>query len=236
MLRAVLFDFNGVLVDDEPIHLELFQRVFGEEGITLTAEDYYAEVLGYDDRGCFGEVLRRAGEEPTPARLARLIARKASYYQERIHRDGYPFFPGAADLVRQAAGRGWTLGVVSGALRDEVEGALRQEGLRELVRLLVTAEDVEEGKPDPQSYLRALQLMNSQPPLPERLIHPHEVLAVEDSPAGLESAAAAGLVTVAVARTYPAAKLGAADAVVADGETLSAALLDDLYGRVTGGR
>ena len=236
MLRAVLFDFNGVLVDDEPIHLELFQRVLGEEGIQLTAEEYYGEYLGYDDRGCFGEVLRRAGEQPTPARLARLIARKAAYYQERIHRDGYPFFPGAAELVRGAAERGWTLGVVSGALRDEVDGALRQAGLRERFLLLVTAEDVEEGKPDPEGYLRALDLMNSQPPLPERLVHPHEVLAVEDSPAGLEAAAAAGLVTVAVAHTYPAEDLGGAGAVVAEGEPLDAALLARLFERITGGR
>jgi beta-phosphoglucomutase len=235
VLRAVLFDFNGVLVDDEPIHLELFQRVLDEEGIELSAEEYYADYLGYDDRGCFGAVLRRAGETPTPARLARLIARKAAYYQDRIHRQGYPFFPGAADLVRAAADRGWTLGVVSGALRDEVEGALRQEGLGELVRLLVTAEDVEEGKPDPEGYRRALELMNSQPPLPERLVHPHEVLAVEDSPAGLEAAVAAGLVTVAVAHTYPAEDLEDAGAVVAEGQPLTVELLERLYGGITGG-
>lgn len=228
VLRAVLFDFNGVLVDDEPIHLELFQRVLGEEGIELADEDYYADYLGFDDRGCFSAVLERAGEAPSPPRLARLIARKAAYYQERIHRDGYPFFPGAVELVAAAAGRGWTLGVVSGALREEIEGALAQEGLRQEVQVIVAAEDVVEGKPDPEGYRKAIEWMNTRPPLPARLVHPHEVVAIEDSPAGIESATGAGLVTVAVANTYPAARLGGADAVVASSAELTTDRLAEL--------
>jgi len=213
VLRAILFDFNGVLVDDEPIHLEVFQRVLGEEGVPLTVEDYYGSFLGFDDRSCFAAVLAAAGEQPTVPRLMRLIARKAAYYQERIRERGYPLFPGAAELVREAAAAGRMLGVVSGALREEVEGALRQAGLRDRFKVLVTAEDVEQGKPDPQGYLRALEALNSIPPLPERLLHPHEVLAVEDSPAGLAAAAEVGLVTLGVAQTYPAARLRDADAV-----------------------
>src|SRR6185369_6461926 len=150
VIRAVLFDFNGVLVDDEPIHLEAFQRVLGEEGVTLTADDYYGKYLVHDDRSCFAAVLTAAGEQPavlTIPRLMRLIARKSSYYQERIRERGYPLFPGAAELVRELAAAGRMLGIVSGALRDEVEGALRQSGLRNLFKVLITAEDVAEGKP-----------------------------------------------------------------------------------------
>src|SRR5262249_30989770 len=95
VVRALLFDFNGVLVDDEPIHLEMFQRVLAEEGLALSVEDYYERYLGLDDRGCFAAVLERAGELATVPRLMRLIARKASYYQERVHERGYPFFAGA---------------------------------------------------------------------------------------------------------------------------------------------
>ena len=218
MIRALLFDFNGVLVDDEPLHLELFQRVLAEEGLTLTAPDYYGRYLGFDDRGCFSAVLAAAGRPVEPPRLARLIARKASYYRDEIHRRGYPFFAGAVELVRAADAHGWMLGLVSGALRDEVEGALRQAAIRDRFKVLVTAEDVEAGKPDPEGYRLALAGLNSQPPLPARLIHPHEALAVEDSPAGLDSAAAAGLTTLGVAHTYPAARLTGAAAVV---ETLA---------------
>src|SRR5947209_20444114 len=134
VLRAILFDFNGVLVDDEPLHLEMFQRVLEEERVTLAREDYYAHYLGLDDRGCFAAVLKAAGETAPLPRLMRLIARKASYYQEHIRRHGYPFFPGAVALVRGLAGAGRMLGVVSGALREEVEGALRQAGVHGLFK------------------------------------------------------------------------------------------------------
>ena len=229
MLRAILFDFNGVLVDDEPIHLEMFQRVLGEEGVSLTADDYYARYLGLDDRGCFAAVLTAAGEQPSVPRLMRLIARKSSYYRERIRERGYPLFPGAAELVRELARAGRMLGIVSGALRDEVEGALRQSGLRDLFKVLITAEDVAEGKPNPEGYLRALEALNSTPPLPERLIHPHEVLAVEDSPAGLSAAADIGLVTLGVAQSYPAARLRDADAVAGNLRGMTLAGLETLF-------
>jgi HAD superfamily hydrolase (TIGR01509 family) len=229
----VLFDFNGVLVDDEPIHLEMFQRVLGDEGLTLTAEDYYARYLGLDDRRCFAAVLAAAGQEPTVSRLMRLIARKSSYYQERIRQRGYPFFPGAVDFVAELSATGRMLGVVTGALRDEVEEGLRQAGLRERFKVLVTAEDVSEGKPDPEGYLRALEALNSFPPLPARLVHPHEVLAVEDSPAGLAAAADAGLVTLGVGHTYSADRLRAATAVVPRLEGLTPTRLEELMAKAS---
>ena len=228
MLRAILFDFNGVLVDDEPVHLEMFQRVLADEGISLTAEDYYRDYLGMDDRGCFAAVLQRAGEAATVPRLMRLIARKASYYQDRMRERGYPFFPGAAELVAELAAEGRMLGIVSGALREEVESALRQAGLRERFKALITAEDVDEGKPDPEGYRKALDVLNSEPPLPERLLHPHEVLAVEDTPAGLSAAADAGLTTLAVAHTYPAARLRMADALAESLEGMTVERLERL--------
>jgi HAD superfamily hydrolase (TIGR01509 family) len=228
VIRAILFDFNGVLVDDEPIHLEIFQKVLAEEGITLTADDYYRDYLGFDDRGCFGAVLQKAGETPTVPRLMRLIARKASYYQDRIRQSGYPFFPGAAELVSEVAASGRMLGIVSGALSEEVESALRQAGLRDRFKILVTAEDVTEGKPDPEGYRRALEGLNSLPPLPERLFHPHEVLAIEDSPAGLAAAADLGLTTLAVAQTYPPHRLRMADAVAESLEGITVARLEKL--------
>jgi beta-phosphoglucomutase len=228
VLRAIVFDFNGVLVDDEPLHYRLFRRVLEEEDLSLSEEDYYDRYLGLDDRGCFREVLEAAGRDASPLHLMRLIARKAAYYGEEIHRSGFPFFPGAVDLVRSCTGRGWMLAVVSGALRDEVEGALAQEGLRRHFKVLVTAEDVERTKPDPEGYRKALEGLNALPPLPERLLHPHEVAALEDSPAGLEAAAGAGLRTVGVAHTYGADRLGPADAVVNRVEELDADRLEDL--------
>jgi len=233
VIRAVLFDFNGVLVDDEPIHLEVFQRVLAEEGIVVSAEDYWTRYLGLDDRTCFASVLGESGVPATVPRLMRLVARKASYYQETIRRGGYPFFPGAAELVLAFAAGGRMLGVVSGALREEVEGALRQAGLLDRFKVLVTAEDVTEGKPDPEGYLKALEGLNSQPPLPERLLHPHEVLAVEDSPAGLAAAAEVGFPTLGVAHTFPAARLSMADTVIESLRDLTPEGVDRLFAEVS---
>lgn len=215
MVRAVLFDFNGVLVDDEPLHMRLFQRVLEEEGIApFSEEEYWRRLVGLDDRAAFQELLERAGERPETPRLMRLIARKSSYYQESIRQDGYPFFPGAVELVRALSGRGLQLGVVSGALRDEVEGALSQERLRAAFKVVVSAEDVAASKPDPEGYRRGIDGLNAVPPLPDRLLHPHEALAIEDTPAGVEAARGAGLATVAVAQTCAADELSGADRVV----------------------
>lgn len=214
MHRAALFDFNGVLVNDEPLHLALFQRVLEEEGIEPFPEaEYWERYVGLDDRAAFRALLEKAGESPDEQRLMRLIARKSSYYQQEIRREGYPFFPGAADLVRALAAAGLQLGIVSGALRDEVEGALAQERLRSAFKVLVTADDVAASKPDPEGYRRGVEALNTMPPLPERLLHPHEVLAVEDTPAGLAAARAVGLATLALAHTYPAGELAEADRV-----------------------
>jgi HAD superfamily hydrolase (TIGR01509 family) len=140
------------------------------------------------------------------------VARKGSHYQEAVRRQGYLPFPGAMELVREAHAGGLVLGVVSGALRDEIEGALRQGGVRELVKVIVSAEDVELGKPSPQGYVLALQLLNAEPPLPARLIHPHEVLAVEDTVPGITAARSAGLVTLGIAHSQPGDVLGEAGA------------------------
>jgi HAD superfamily hydrolase (TIGR01509 family) len=232
VLRAILFDFNGVLVDDEPIHLELLQKVLAEEGLVLTSEEYYrAKYVGLDDRACFTKVLDSTGRTASPETLSRLIARKAAYYQLRIRQQGYPIFPGAAELIAAAAEAGLMLGVVSAALREEVEGALEQLAATGRFKALVTIEDVRETKPDPEPYRRGLALLNALPPLPRRLLHPHEVLAVEDTPAGLRSAAAAGLMTLGVAHTYAADELAAADHVVPSLADVSLGRLRELFAR-----
>lgn len=233
MLRAILFDFNGVLVDDGPVHLELFQRVLADEGIALADADYSSRCLGMDDRAAFAAILAAAGEAATVPRLMRLTARKASYYQERVRREGYPFAAGAAELVREIAGRGWMLGVVTVAQREEVEGALRQEGLLDRFKALITAEDVGESQPSPEGYERALEALNALPPLPERLLHPHEVLAVANSPAGLAAAAEVGLATLGIAHPYAPARLQGADAVVAGLRELTPERLERLYAEIS---
>src|SRR5262245_61298992 len=114
MIRSLIFDFNGVLVDDEPVHFELFREVLAEEGVTLTEREYHEEYLGYDDRGCFEVALARAGQVADRARVDDLIARKAGRYAARAEH-GLRFFPGAAGAVA-AMGARWPVAICSGAL------------------------------------------------------------------------------------------------------------------------
>jgi len=199
VLRAVLLDFNGVLVDDEPIHLRLLLRVLAEEGLEVAPEWARESFFGVDDRDCLERAFARSGRALDELARARLVARKASYYQEEIRRAGYPIVPGAAAAVRSLAAAGFSLGVVSGALRHEVEGALRAAAIRERIAVVVAAEDVALGKPDAEGYRRALMELQRAAGGTDRMIHPHEVVAVEDSPAGAAAALAAGLRLVAVA-------------------------------------
>lgn len=211
MLKAIIFDFNGVIVDDEPLHLELFRRVLGEEGVALTDEDYHAKYLGYDDRGCFTAALADAGraELANAEFIAELIERKAGYYREAIE-ERFLLFPGAVELVKTLAAK-YPLAIASGALRDEIEIVLRRGGIRECFREIIASEDVTACKPDPEGYDKALAALNAN--VGDR-IQPDECLVIEDSIAGIEAARRAGMRCLAVTNSYNADELANADWIV----------------------
>jgi beta-phosphoglucomutase len=214
MLRAIIFDFNGVIIDDEPLHLELFRRVLAEEGLTLTDEDYHDKYLGYDDRGCFIAALTDAGRAPLAANTAfinELIERKAAYYRRAID-ERYLLFPGVVEYIERAAAR-FPLAIASGALRHEIELVLARGGIRDCFRAIIAAEDVSECKPHPEGYLKALAALNARRHARE-LIRAGECLVIEDSVAGIEAAQRAGMRCLAVTNSYRADNLKAADWVV----------------------
>lgn len=227
VLRGILFDFNGVLLDDERLHFELFQQLLREQGIELEEHTYYRELVQFDDEAGFRHALGadESGSEPMAALVADLCERKASSYRQRIAVEGYPLFPGAASLVRAAAADGLALGVVSGALRSEIVPALRAAGLEPLLQVLVAAEDVESSKPDPAGYCRGLELLNRGREH-SSILEPMEVLAIEDTDGGIEAASAAGLATLGVAHTLPLARLARADFTA---DSLAEVDLDLLY-------
>lgn len=213
MLKAIIFDFNGVIVDDEPLHLELFRRVLGEESITLTDEDYHAKYLGYDDRGCFTAALNDAGRTGLSANaafIAELIERKAGYYREAIEAR-FLLFPGAVELVKKLAAK-FPMAIASGALRGEIEVVLTRGGIRDCFKEIIASEDVTACKPDPEGYVMALAALNSGRQEP---IQPNECLVIEDSIAGIEAAKLAGMQCLAVTNSYKADELAAADWIVA---------------------
>lgn len=201
MFPATLFDFNGVLVDDEHVHLAAFRDAILPLGLSITDEEYEAEYLGYDDQGAFGAILRKAGLVADPARIARLIEDKRPLYMNRA-RQSLSVFEGAAQLVRSRAACG-PVAVVSGALTDEIEFGLVALGVRHLVGHIVSAEDTSVSKPDPEGYRMGVAWLSS-------LVGAEaagRALVVEDSLDGITAAKAVGLPTVAVAHSYPIERL-----------------------------
>lgn len=215
-ISAVIFDFNGVLIDDESVHCALFQEVLAQEGVTITERDYHDRYMGYDDRGCFDAALKDAGQQADRARLDDLIARKARRYVEVAER-GLRYFPGAAETLRAIAAR-WPVAINSGALRPEIEYALGWLKCRDCIAAIISAEDTDKCKPDPEGYRLAFEALRihgearrdgHDAPAP---LAPSACLVIEDTLAGIMSAKGAGMQVVGVSTTYDADQLRQAGA------------------------
>ena len=210
-LAGVVFDFDGVLANSEPLHLRAYQDVLAERGMTLGEADYYDRYLGFDDDGVFRTVWRDQGLTLDEETLVELIRVKGDRF-EALAGQGEALFPGAADCVRRVAAEA-PIAIASGALAPEIETVLDAADLRRHFRAVVASGDTPRSKPAPDPYLRALELL--RPHVAAAGLDPAGcVVAVEDSMWGIESALAAGLRCVGVAQTYPASRLGAAHAVV----------------------
>jgi HAD superfamily hydrolase (TIGR01509 family) len=206
---AILFDFNGVLVDDEPLHAGALIATLAEYGIPLDRDGYAAAFLGVDDRAGFRRAFAERGHAPDDATLAEAIARKHEHYL-RAAGKGVPWVPGARAFVEAAAEEGYRLAIVSGALRREIETALEAAGLHPCFATIVAAEDVEASKPDPAGYLLARRTLG---------VAPGRAVVIEDSLPGLAAArAAGGMRRVAIATSHPPEALADADLVWTDFE------------------
>lgn len=197
MIQAVLFDFNGVIVDDEAQHCEALQHVLAAEDVTVTREQYYAAYLGLDDRTSFVEAYRRAGRTLTTELLEYLVAKKSQVYFH-IMEQSLKIVPGAPGFVREAAAR-YRLGIVSGALRREIDAMLARTDFANLFEVIVSADDVRRCKPDPASYLAGLEALRRREP-----VEAQGCVAVEDSLPGLAAARAAGMACVMLTTSHPA--------------------------------
>ena len=203
MISAIVFDFDGVLADSEPLHLRAYQEVLSTMGATLPREEYYARYLGYDDEGVFRALSDDRGWGLTPPQIAMLIVEKTAALAETVAGIDV-LYPGAVECVERLAAA-WPLGIASGALRHEIEAILRRRSLERHFRFIVAAGDTPAGKPAPDPYRRAAELHG---------VDTASCLAIEDSRWGIESAQAAGLWCVGITHTYPVAELLAADAIV----------------------
>ncbi len=219
MLRAILFDFDGVLADSEPIHLAMFQKILSEEGISLSQEDYYEKYLGLDDRGVFEAVFKAQAKALSPQKEGDLIRRKNQALLAFVKGKSL-LLPGAAEFVEKAAEK-YFLAVVSGALKSEIVAILSAAGLVEKFHVIVAADDVSQGKPSPEGFQKAFGLLNRDFVPESEILLPEECLVIEDSPWGIEAAHAAGMKCVGVLTSYAEGRMGGADLVVRDTKSLS---------------
>ncbi len=225
MLRAIVFDFDGVIANSEPLHCRAFRDALARRGITLTEADYYSQYLGYDDVGAIRAVAADRGLHLTTDQITAIVDAKAERFEELQHSSSV-LFPGAEALVRAAASA-MPVGIASGALRAEILRVLDAAGLADLFGAIVAAEDTPLSKPAPDPYRRAVHLLSEAS---GQAIDPSECVAIEDSRWGLQSARDAGLRTVGVAQTYEASALqGVADLVVATVEELDLTILRSLF-------
>lgn len=225
MFTATLFDYNGVLVDDELVHLAAFQDILEPLGITLSEKVYWDEYLGLDDAGAFERALRTHGKDVSATRIDELIEAKKPCYLRRAKKV-LAGFPGAAELVRAQAQLGPVV-IVSGALEEEIELGLATLGVRSLVQGIVSAESTQRSKPDPEGYLLGLKRL-TQLGVPEPKT---QTVVFEDSIDGVVAAKLADLPCVGVGHSYPAPALlkAGADVCVDKIEEVNPILLAQLF-------
>ena len=221
-LRAAVFDFDGVIVDSEPIHFRSLREALLSEQILITHEEYWDHLLAHDDKSSIRLAFERHGERPDAERLARVERVKVERFAELIPE--VPVFPGAREVIGALAAE-LPLAIASGARHEEIEAILAGIGLRNAFAAVVGAEDAARTKPDPAPYLEAARRLEGRVPG----LLPGECVAFEDSVPGVMSALGAGMKVVAVAHSYPAAKLRSAHRVLDSLAALETGSLGGLF-------
>ena len=222
-LQAIVFDFDGVIADSEPLHLKAFQRALAEEGMTLGQDEYFNRYLGYDDVGVFEAIARDRGLAWTARHVTERVARKGMKLQELIS-GGEVLFPGAPAFIRAAAAE-VPVAIASGALRHEIVQILESAALNELFAAIVASGDTPASKPSPAPYLLAFERLQERA---AKKLEPQRCVAIEDSLWGLESARQAGLRCVGVTTSYTAVELPGAELVVEGLHALTLPMLESL--------
>jgi beta-phosphoglucomutase len=224
MLKAIIFDCDGVIADTEPLHLFALKRVLDEHNISITDEEYFREFLALDDRGCYTKAFQKIGAPLTQEKLGELIDRKASLI-DPIMQSQLRLFPGVKDFIELAAKK-YAIAIASGARRVEIDLILKHGNLQDLFPVIISTEDVANGKPHPESFLKALELLNDRSSVPVGL---HECLVIEDSFHGLHAAHSAGMRCLAITNSYSKEILSEADLITESLENLSLEKIESLF-------
>lgn len=203
MLEAVIFDFDGVIADSEPLHYRAFKETVSRYDIDLPKERYYGEYLGYTDIECTQAISVDFDLGLDEAGIDQLMQEKTELF-DRLVQGESTIIDGVSEFVDRIKREGVRLAVCSGALLGDIELMLAGTDLTNSFEIVVAADHVQKGKPDPEGLLLVLQRLNETGP--EQIL-PNDCVVIEDSRWGLEAAAAAGMHTIAVTNTYPAEQL-----------------------------
>lgn len=216
-VAAVVFDFDGVLANSEPLHLKAYQAALQELGITLEREEYYSQYLGFDDLTALKTIGDARGMMWNDEQIEAILARKTILFDDILASTDV-LYPEAAACVERL-GTHLPLGIASGALRHEILAILRRGRLDQYFRFVVAAGETSAGKPAPDPYRRAAELHG---------LPPARCVAIEDSRWGIESAKRAGLQCVGITQTYPASELPGADRIIDSLAEFTAELIAEL--------
>lgn len=201
-LKAVLFDFNGIIINDEPVHEKLTEQLLIEENLLVKPGEFRQFCLGRSDRACFKDILKERGRYVAEGYIDQLIQRKADAYLRQLEAlEELPVYADTRELIQKMGQSYFKMAVVTGAVRSEVEMVLARTGLDRYFSAIVAGDEIKTSKPEPDGYLLAVERLNQLEP--ELNLRPEECLAIEDSFAGIEAAKRAGIPVVGVAHTYP---------------------------------
>ena len=201
-LKAILFDFNGVIINDEPIHQELISEILIAENLSFDQTELHNLSLGRSDRACLTDLFNRDGRVVTEEYLTKLITAKATAYRAKLQQlQTLPIYPDVTKFLAQLQQQKLTIALVTGALRQQVELILQQTNLTQYFSVIIAGDDITTSKPEPDGYLLAVIKLNQQHP--ELNLQSHECLVIEDSIAGIEAAKRAKMQVVGIANTYP---------------------------------
>jgi HAD superfamily hydrolase (TIGR01509 family) len=210
MIKAILMDFNGVIINDEPLQMQAYQDILAKEDIGLTEDEYYL-CLGMDDKTFIEAAYKRSGKTPESNKVLEIMQAKTNRWRE-IVAGGIPLFDGIENFVRKMA-QEFELGIVSMARREEIEFILDRTNLADSFSAIVSAEDVTVCKPDPQCYRTGFRLIDAARTRRDHLPITHgECLVIEDSPQGIMAARNADLMALGVTNTVTEGELREAGA------------------------
>jgi len=223
MLKAVIFDFDGVITDSEVLHFRAFNSVLNAYGVELNTQEYYKSYLGFSDVDCFKFLIQQGRLGITENEIPLLVVKKTAIYEDLAKNEG-KLIEGVRDFLAMLDQNDIAMGICSGALLPEIEMILEDANLRDHFQTIVSAEHVKKGKPDPEGFLLALKRINAKRPDP---VKPAECVVIEDAHWGLQAATSAGMHTVGVTNSYEAGRLKA-EIVVGNLKELALADLQSL--------